>query len=74
MTALVVILALLATALTGTVVGAWFALQWVRKLRPGREGDLLAELAALRASTGLHKAALVAQAGLWRTPMSGGGQ
>jgi hypothetical protein len=49
---LVVVLALLSTTLVGGVLGAWLALRFVQAIRPGREGDLLAELAALRASEG----------------------
>jgi hypothetical protein len=45
--------------LFGLVLGAWLALEWMRRLRPGRESDLIAELAAVRASAGLHQAALV---------------
>lgn len=77
MTVLVVALALLSTGLLGSVLGAWAALDWVRRLRPGREGDLLAELATLRASAGLHLAALRSEGSLYRaagnessTPMS----
>lgn len=61
-----IVLALLTTFLIGVMVGGWLALEFVRRLRPGREGDLVAELAALRASAGLHEAALSAQQQLWQ--------
>jgi hypothetical protein len=48
---LVIVLGLLVTFLTGVMVGAWASLSWMWRLRPGRESDLIAELAALRAST-----------------------
>lgn len=63
---LVVVLALLVTTLAGAVLGAWLALRFVQAIRPGREGDLLAELATLRASEGLHLAALKTNSHLWR--------
>lgn len=62
----VMILGLLVTFLTGVMVGAWASLGWMRRLRPGRESDLIAELAALRASAGLHEAALATSSKLWQ--------
>jgi hypothetical protein len=61
---LVVILALLTATLVGGVLGAWLTLHWVQTLRPGREGELLAELAAVRASEGLHLAAMAAESAM----------
>jgi len=63
---LLVALALLVAFMTGLVVGAWAALEWMRRLRPGRESDLIAELAALRASARLHEAALASSSRLWQ--------
>jgi len=63
-TALMIGLAIFSAALFGGTLGAWAALDWVRRLRPGRESDLLVELAALRASQGLHLSALKTQADL----------
>lgn len=62
------LLAVLTALLSGIVLGAWLALEWMRRLRPGRETDLLAELAAVRASAGLHEAALRVREELWGSP------
>jgi len=66
-----VVLAIFCALLTGMMIGAWLALEWMRRLRPGRESDLLAELAAVRASAGLHEAALRVREELWQPPSNG---
>lgn len=66
-----ILLAILSAVLFGVMAGAWLALEWMRRLRPGRESDLLAELAALRANTGLHHAALNVQEQLWQVVQGG---
>jgi hypothetical protein len=68
--AVLVILALVDSMLFGILLGAWGAFVFVRMLKPGREGDLLAELAALRASQGLHHAALETEGAWWRATNS----
>jgi hypothetical protein len=69
---LVVVLALVVTTLVGGVLGAWLTLHWVQTLRPGREGELLAELAAVRASEGLHLAAMAAESAMRKAAAQSG--
>ena len=66
MSVLLVVLALLVSGLVGSLLGAWGAFRFVRMLKPGREGDLLAELAGLRASASLHHAALKSESAMWQ--------
>jgi hypothetical protein len=54
---LVVLVVLLLVGAAGAAGGLWMAFQWMRQFTPEREGELLTELAALRASQRLGRAA-----------------
>ncbi len=71
MGAVTIVLAITSALLFGLVVGAWLTLEWMRRLRPGRESDLLAELAAIRANAGLHEVALAVREQLWQVAPDG---
>jgi hypothetical protein len=55
--ALVLLVAVIVIGVGGLFAGVWLAFQWMRQFAPEREGELLAELAALRSSHRLGREA-----------------
>ena len=55
--ALAIFTLVLVVAVAGVGAGLWLAFRWMRQFTPEREGELLAELAGLRASQRLGREA-----------------
>jgi hypothetical protein len=56
-TALLLVIGVLVVGVGGIFGGIWLTFAWLRQFAPEREGELLAELAALRATSRLGREA-----------------
>jgi hypothetical protein len=72
--ALVLIIAVIVVGVGGVFGGMWLTFTWLRQFAPEREGELLAELAALRATQRLGREAGAVHRAMLRFTETGAGK